>query len=402
MEVSHYNPHWDHLAGTGQMERLAGEIHLWRQNFLHSLRSFAERSSVEWAEVAHPLIEDLNALDPAELVQDWPEGRVRLSSLNQEGHIVREDYLQQRGPTPLPWLNSIVMQIELLAEKPEEVAGCGSVIFADLKSFEAWAGENGVHGAAYDQMRQWLEDLGLGLLARNFPEPARGRAEMLAMWERLAEEHNRQRSEEALAGPTQSARWNSWILLLELCELETQDHTPVLDSLDGLDADVEDLAATLGEDGELGEVVADYREASQQLRQALLQGKRLKGWSQILPPILIDLDRLVPREEQSQAPVNRVRALCQEFECGSLPTEQFQSRLAEFAASLVDSRKQSRIQAAQHPSEAAFLEALGKLQSGVEILQSVDRSGQASRLEMGCTLIEEGLSEIQRLESGDG
>lgn len=401
MSAGNYNPHWDQLAASGEVQRLSSELDQWRQGFSASLRAWMQ-SCPEWSESAQPLLDDLAQLEPEQLTQNWAESREHLAALNQDGFLLREEYLQQLGPTPLPPLNSFLWQLEQLAQSPEAIAASGSVLLAELKSFEGWAAENSIQGAAYDQLRLCLENCGLGLLSRKVPNPDLARAEVLHLWERLCEEHARQAAEQALGGPTGSARWNSWILLLELCEHETQDSAPVLDSLDSLDADVEDVAQRLGDQAEIAEVVADYREASEQLREALQKGKRLKGWSQILPPILVELDLLVPREPVEAQPVSRVRQLCQEFEAGTLSTEQFQAHLQELSATLSEGRKQSRIQSAQHPSEAAFVEALGKLQGGLEILTSVERSGQASRLEMGCTLVEEGLAQLGKLEAGDG
>lgn len=400
MSAGNYNIHWDQLAAAGQTQNLVQELELWRNSFQASLRAWMEQASREWGESAQPLLDDLAKLDPASMVQNWPEWREHLSALNQDGHLLREEYLQQLGPTPLGCLNSILLQLQRLEQFPEAISAVGSALFADLKTFESWAAENSIHGPAYEKLRIWLEDLGLGLLARKYPTPAQGQAELVRLWEGLGEEHARQASERALEGPTRSRRWNSWILLLELCEHEIQDHGPVLDTLDALDADVEDVGQRLGEQNDVAEIVAEYHEASQQLRQALLQGKRLKGWSQVIPPLLVELDQLVPQESMDQQPVSRVRRLCQDFEAGKLSTEQFHSGLDELAGSLTEGRKQSRVQTAQHPSEAAFVEALGKLQGGLDILTSVERAGQASRLEMGCTLIEEGLAQLEKLEGG--
>ena len=402
MNSGNHNPHWEHLAASGQLDSLANEINLWRNTFHESLKLWMQQAQADWVESVQPLIDDLLGLEPPQLAQNWNEGREQLSTLNQEGHLLREEYLQQLGPTPLACLNSVLQQVTQLESSPDQVGRIGAAIFADLKALEGWAGENGIHGDNYERLRLWLENLGLGLLSRQYPSGQVARQQLTRLWQDLSEEHARQEADAALAGPTQSGRWNSWILLLELCEHETQDHAPVLDSLDGLDADVEDVALRLGDQPDVADLVADYREASQQLRTALTQGKRLKGWSQILPPILVDLDRLVPREAQPEEPISRVRSLCQEFEAGTLSTERFQESLAQFASTLLEGRKQSRIQTAQHPSEVAFVEALGKLQGGLDILTGVERAGQASRLEMGCTLIEDGLAQIQKLESGDG
>lgn len=401
MGAGNHNPHWDQLAASGQFQQLSNEVDQWRQGFSNGLRAWMQ-SCPEWSESAQPLLGDLVQLEPEQLTQNWVESREQLAALNRDGLLLREEYLQQLGPTPLSPLNSFLTQLEQLAQEPQAIAASGSVLLAELKSFEAWASENSIHGAAYEQLRLWLENCGLGLLSRKIPNPGLARAEMLHLWEQLCEEHARQAAEQALGGPTQSARWNSWILLLELCERETQDSALVLDSLDSLDADVEDVARRQVDQTEVAEVVADYREASEQLREALHKGKRLKGWSQILPPILVELDLLVPREPVEAQPVSRVRQLCQEFEAGILSTEQFQAQLQELEATLSEGRKQSRILSAQHPSEAAFVEALGKLQGGLDILMAVERSGQASRLEMGSTLVEEGLAQLEKLEAGDG
>jgi len=399
---SEHNPHWDHLASSGKLDVLAQQLDLWRNQFLGSLDQWMQQAPADFAESARPLIDDLGQLEPQALAQNWESCRDQVAAINQEAQLLREEYLQNLGPTPLACLNSVLLQVERLAHDGDSLGLVGSVIFSELGVFETWAGDHGIHGEHYEALRRWLEDLGLGLLSRQIPQPAQVRLELEARWKQLSEEHARQAEESALAGPTQSPRWNSWILLLEMCEHEIQDHGPILDTLDTLDADVEEVAARLGEQPGVDDLVHDYRETSDQLRQALLKGKTLKGWSQIIPPILVELDALVPREAEASAPASRVRSLCGDFESGNLSTEQFHRQLAQFGENLVAARQQSRVTAAQHPSEAEFVAALGKLQGGLDILTGVERSGQASRLEMGCTLIEEGLAQIQKLEADNG
>lgn len=392
-----HNRHWDQLAQSGQSARLAQEIDLWRSQFRDGLRAHTDLG-----ESVRPLLEDLDDLDCQQLTQDWQQGRERLAGLNQDGQLLREDYLQQLGPTPLPFLNSLLLHVDRLAAHSDQLGAVGAGLFADLRQFEAWAGSNSIHGEAYESLRLWIENMALGLLSGSYPRPDQARKQLTEMWDGLSQEHARQVGESTLSGPTQSARWNSWVLLLELCEHETQDYAPVLDSLDALEEDVEEIARALGDRPEVVELVTDFRETSQQLREAMTGGKKLKGWTQIISGILVELDNLVPRDALAEAPVSRVRSLCQEFEAGGLSTEQFHRQLEQFAESLTEIRRQSRITAAQHPSEAAFLEALGKLQGGLDILTGVERSGQASRLEMGCTLVEEGLDQIHQLEAGNG
>jgi len=383
------------------LDRLAEEMELWRTQFQNSLQQWRAGASAEWDESAQTLRHDLQELRPLAMAKAWDNWRDHLSNLNQDGHLLREECLQQLGPTSLACLNSVCLQVERLATAPDQIGMAGTTLFSELRLLERWAEENGVFGECYQELRLWVENLALGLLSRLVPSAASTRARVVELWSKVVEEHERLHAQQALSTPTLSSRWNSWILLLELCEHETQDYGPIADSLDALDADVDEIFERLGEQSEVAEVVAEYRDTSEALREALAQGKKLKGWSQIMPPLLVELDRLVPREpEEQQAPVSRVRSLCQRFESGALSVEAFQKGLTEFSASLQESRRSSRIQTAQHPSEVAFVEALGKLQSGLEILLSVDRAGQASRLEMGCTLIEDGLGQIQRLEAG--
>lgn len=402
MVKSEHNPHWDQLAASGKLEDLAQQLELWRNQFVDSLDQWLQQAPADFAESAQPLIDDLGQLDPQSLAQSWESSRDRVATINQEAQLLREEYLQNLGPTPLACLNSVLLQVDRLAHDSESLGLVGSVIFSELAIFETWAGDSGIHGEHYESLRRWLEDLGLGLLSRQIPEPMQVRQKLDSMWKRVSEEHARQVEDSALAGPTQSPRWNSWILLLEMCEHEIQDHGPVLDTLDALDADVEEVAARLGDQAGVEDLVSDYRETSEQLRQALMKGKTLKGWSQILPPILVELDALVPREAEAAAPASRARSLCNEFESGTLSTEQFHRQLVQLGENLLAMRQQSRVTTAQHPSEAEFIEALGKLQGGLDILTGVERAGQASRLEMGCTLIEEGLAQIQKLEDGNG
>ena len=388
-----HNPHWEKLAADAEFPKLAQELEIWRTQFQNSLEQWRQTVSEEWDEALRPLLDDLAQLRPTQMAKDWAVWRDHVSNLNQDGHLLREDFLRQLGPTPLPCLNGIPLQIERLGHSKEQTGLAGAAIFSDLRLLEQWAREHGVASEAYQELHLWLENLGLGLLSKTLPSPAAAREQLSELWARLCQGEELRHASEALKGPTGSDRWNSWILLLESCEHETQDYGPIQDSLDALDADVEDLALRLDDQ----ELVEEYRETSSQLRAVLAQGKRLKGWSQILPPILVELDRLAPRD-QELTPTSQVRSLCQRFESGELSVENFQKGLAEFAAGLAESRRNSRIQAAQHPSELLFLEALGKLESGLEILQSVEREGQASRLEMGCTLIDDGLSQLQRLE----
>ena len=387
-----HNPHWEKLAGDGQFQRLAQELETWRSQFQASLQQWRDSVSEEWDENLQPLLDDLEQLRPTQMAKDWPTWRDHVSNLNQDGHLLREDYLRQLGPTPLPCLNSIPLQLERL-EQGQPVGMAGSAIFSDLRVLEQWARDNGVTSTAYQDLRSWVENLALGLVSQAPPEALETRRHLGELWERLCQGEEQRHTAEALRSPTQSERWNSWILLLELCEHETQDYGPIAASLDALDADVEELAPRLADQ----EIIEEYRETSAQLRTLLAQGKRLKGWSQILPPILIELDRRAPRDQEA-TPTSHVRNLCQRFEAGQLSTEAFQKELKDFSASLVESRRQSRVQTPQHPSESAFVEALGKLEGGLEILLSVERAGQASRLEMGCTLIDEGLNQLQNLE----
>lgn len=387
-----YNPHWEKLAADGEFQRLADELEIWRSQFQATLEHWRDTVSEEWDEALQPILEDLARLRPAQMTRDWPVWREHVANLNQDGHLLREDYLRQLGPTPLSCLNGIPLYMERLAQSREHVGAVGSAIFSDLRLFEQWAREHAVASEGYQQLHQWVEDLGLGLLSQNFPSPALARQQLVQLWSGVCQAEELRHSREALKAPTGSDRWNSWILLLELCEHETQDYGPIMDSLEALDADVDELAVRLTDQ----EVVEEYREASAQLRSILIQGKRLKGWSQILPPILVELDRQAPRD-QDAAPTSQVRSLCQRFEAGQLSIEGFHQTLQEFAASLAESRRNSRVQTAQHPSEVQFLEALAKLQSGLEILQSVEREGQASRLEMGCTLIDEGLIQLREV-----
>ena len=387
-----HNPHWERLASDGQFQRLSQELETWRSQFQASLEQWRDSVSEEWDESLQPLLDDLAQLRPSQMAKDWPTWRDHVSNLNQDGHLLREDYLRQLGPTPLSCLNSIPQQIERL-QHGLPVGMAGAAIFADLRLLEQWARDNGVASQAYLDLRNWVENLALGLVSQAHPGAVETRGKLGSLWERLCQGEEQRHAGEALRSPTQSERWNSWILLLELCEHETQDYGPIAASLDALDADVEELAPRLADQ----EIVEEYRETSAQLRTLLAQGKRLKGWSQILPPILIELDRLAPREQEA-APTCHVRGLCQRFEGGQLSLEEFHKGLNDFSASLSESRRQSRVQTPQHPTESAFVEALGKLESGLEILLSVEREGQASRLEMGCTLIDEGLSQLQKLE----
>ena len=387
-----HNPHWEKLAADGEIQRLAEELETWRTQYRSSLEHWRETVSEEWDEALLPLLADLSQLQPAQMAHKWAEWRDHIANLNQDGHLLREDYLLRVGPTPLPCLNGIPLQLELLAQSADYIGFAGTTIFADLRLFEQWARENGVASEGYQELHQWVENLGLGLLSRTYPSAVTARQQLSELWAKVCQGEELRHAREALKAPTQSDRWNSWILLLEMCEHETQDYGPIADSLDALDADVEELALRLGDH----EVIEEYRDSSAQLRELLSQGKRLKGWSQIMPPLLVELDRLAPRD-QDATPTSYVRSLCQRFESGQLATESFHESLEEFNASLLESRRNSRVQTPQHPKESEFLEALGKLQSGLEILQSVERAGQTSRLEMGCTLIEDGLAQLQQV-----
>lgn len=403
MSSADANPHWDQLATSGQTERLATELELWRSNFAASLSQWQDTAPPEFLEPVQQLLDDLQSMEPRPLASDWDQSRLLISSLNHDAHLLRDRYLQQLGPTPLGCLNAVIQQLELLRQHwPNAKPQVGASLFTSLKTFENWATQNHLQGDEFERLRLWMETLALGLLSGPCPDPAQARQQLTRHWQNLQDEHSRQSAEQVLAAPTGSARWNSWLLLLQEGEKGTDPGPELLDSLAALDSDVDEIMDRLGEQPEVAGLVADYRDASEQLHSVLEQGKRLKGWSQILAPILIELDALVPRSAEPEAPVSQVRGLCQQFEAGTISVEQLQSALQQYQDSLTESRRQSRVQSAQHPTEAAFVEALGKMQAGLDVLTAVERAGQASRLEMGCTLIEEGLAQIAKLEAGDG
>lgn len=381
---------------------LAQHLEDWRSQFRLSLEDWLQRAPAEFFEQARPLSEQLSRLDPQELVANWQESRGFLAELQRQAWSIRDGFLENFGPTPLASLNAFAFHLERLAEDPGLLEVVGSALFREINAFESWASHHQIRGERYEALLAWLEELGLGLVSRQWPEPGQVRSLLSLRWHELCEEHTRQSETFALASPTRSPRWNSWLLLLETCEQEQQDPELLLEGLEALEQDVEELLTSLGDSPALEELVADFGEASEELRQALQRGKSLKGWSQIFSPILLELDSLTPDEPEVTLPSSRLRELCGDFEAGRLSIEHFHRHLEEFKEQLVASRQQSRVKSAQHPVEAEFVQALAKLEGGLEILAAVERAGQASRLEMGCTLIDDGLAQIQKLEAGDG
>lgn len=398
--MNSHNPFWDHLADSQQKDRLRSEVEQWRQAFQESLVGWGETIPQEWQGDVEALVGGIQQLDLDLLFQQpWSEARDSLAQLQEQGHRLRQDYLQSLGPTPLACLNAVVQVLQQL-EGPASLPRVGSVLLQESRQFQLWAQQNEVAGVACEALQTWLESLPMALLRGELPGVDEVCGQLTELWVKLEGEHEQASRELALQGPTRSLRWNSWILLLKSCENGAIDPGPVLETLETLDADVEELANRFADLPELLDAVEDYREASSQLRERLQQGKSLQGWSQIVPPLLVELDQLVPHIEQPPSPPSRVRLLCQDFEAGQLSLEAFHRELQNCSQELLESRKRSNVQAPQHPLEAAFVEALGKMEGGLEILTSVDRSGQSSRLEMGCTLVEEGLTALQQLDSG--
>lgn len=384
------NPHWESMARAGQWDPLVAAIQVWLDQYAEQLASWAELT-FDWAAEAEALRQLLMTIDPAAEIHDWGSLSARLAQLQHQGHELKEAYLVHLGPTPLACLNAVPHLLDRLYDRAET----GSAIFDEVARFEQWAHMHQVHGEACDRLKTWIEDQALELLRGSSRQVQGLRAELAGLWQELEEDHRRRSQDEALSGPTGSQRWNSWLLMLE----QSSDASQVCQTLEQVDEEVDEVARALPEAVELAE---EYFELSDQLRAVLETGRVPAGWSQVLAPVLVDLDALVPRQSEALAPTHRVRSLCDEFEAGHLSTEAFQARLLELSQSLAESRKRSRIQAAQHPDEAAFVEALGKLQGGLDILSSVEQSSQASRLQMGCTLIEDALAQIQQLETEHG
>ncbi len=378
------------MARAGQWEPLVAAVQLWLDRYAEQLMLWAEQAP-EWAEEAQALKRALASVDPRAQIADWPDLAVHLAELQRQGHELKEAYLLNHGPTPLACLNAVPLLFENLYDR----AQTGAAVFDEAARFENWAALHQIHGEACERLRTWVEDLALELLRGATRTADQLRLELAALWQQFEQDQSRRSQDAALSGPTGSQRWNSWLLMLE----QSSDASQVRQALEQVDLEVEEVAGALPEAGELAE---EYFELSDQLRAVLEGGRVPAGWSQVLSPVLVDLDALVPRQQQATGPTHRVRSLCDDFEAGHLSTEAFQAGLHELSQSLVESRKRSRIQAAQHPAEAAFVEALGKLQGGLDILSSVEQSSQASRLQMGCTLIEDALAQIQQLETEHG
>ena len=399
-QASAHNPHWEQLAATGNKSRLVQDIGAWKFSFEEGLHGWLEQAPPQFQADAEAILLSLSRLQPDKIVDQWELWRDHLADINDDASLLRERFLRQRGPTQNSALNAILFSLESL-ESSTQPHAAGTAILRELRRFEEWAEESGIVGPALDDLVTLVESLALSLLNPTGFSPARFRAEIQSKWDILAQAVKDQAVAEALSVPTRSPRWNSWILALQEAEKGAYDPLQMLTSLDGLDGDVGDLEKALQDDPQIGECLSDYRDASAQLRANLTTGKQLKGWSQVLPPLLQELDQLWPHEVDLEPgpPLSRVRSLSQQLEAGSLSPEAFHRGLEELSESLQQARAQARLNAAQqHPHETTFLQALAKLEGGLEILRGVERASQAGQMEMGCTLVEEGLAQVQALQ----
>lgn len=388
------NPHWDVLAEQQQWQRLQAELGMWRERFRLSLQDWLSQCGRAFEVAGAPLLEALGALEVEPVEPQWSVLRSRIEAIHQQASRLKNDFFTQCGPTELACLNSVLYWLE---SRPEQPGVLGSYLFDDLRALEQWAQTHSIHGEAYEALRSWLEELALSLLSGPPPSAEAARPRVIQLWNQLEESLARQRVNQELVGPTGSQRWNSllWLLAEEgRCEPDV-----LLEALLALDSDLQELQAWSDGSLEVEEIVLEVSEHSQRLQQQLEQGRWPRGWFKVLEPLLVELEARAPRPDPSQPPPHAVRQICQRFEGGRLSIEQFQSELSLLSRAILQGREQSRVQQPQHPTEAGFLEALSKLQGGLEILESVERPGQASRLEMGCALVEEGLAQLQQLES---
>ncbi len=124
------NPYWEKLAADGDFQRLADQLEIWRTQYRTSLEHWRDSVSEDWDEALQPLLDDLEQLHPSQMANEWPVWRDHVSNLNQDGQLLREDFLRQLGPTPLPCLNSVPLHMERLALSQEHIGLVGSALFS--------------------------------------------------------------------------------------------------------------------------------------------------------------------------------------------------------------------------------------------------------------------------------
>jgi hypothetical protein len=379
-------------------ELLTAERDTWRTSAISALDTLrAQWDSPELAKIAGEL-EDASWTLP---IADREKLIERVAQLQQRMAVARQNFLLALGPTHQPSLNSIVLQLELLHDEPDRTAQAGYIILQEINRLSEWASQLEGGGEKSESLRsltQSLEQIAFSLLEEPVSPDLRERA--LLAWDNFLHEHAQERSATLLAKPTRSPRWNSWILLLKEVEGGHESPEMLLDALDALEQDLEEIEDSSPSEG-LFACLQDFFEASRQLRVALEEGRKLKGWSQMIPPLLEEIDSLLTAPDSSEAEANsQITRLCQNFEDSRIDSEQFQRGLSGFRASLAEARRQANLATKdQDALEQQFSQALAKLDKGLKTLEEVESPGQGRLLEMGCALIEEGLEEIRQLQA---
>lgn len=391
---------WEVLVQSEQFERLAQELWTWQTATLSDLESFLDRHEDAELESLVPELQALPREFPASFFTGplWPMHKARVRSLQTRLAEGRQHFLVAVGPTPQPSVNAIMLQLALVQENPEWATAAGDSIFSEIKNLRRW-GQSLESEQALDSLLASLEAVAFSMLSQ--PDVGALRDQVWGAWEAFTNAYQDGGVTALQEGPTRSGRWNSWILLLASVEAEESDPHFLLESLDELDNDIHELEALGGSENVRG-CIQDYLDASGQLRELLESGRRVKGWSQILPPLLEEIDHLLtsPAEvEQLGEGTSPLRQLCLRFEESQIGLDTFRQGLDDFATSVDGARRKAAIARSQDDSETQFLKALKDIEEGLQALRLIQSPSQGRQIEAGCGLVQDGLEQLQQLRA---
>ena len=383
---------WDSLDA----KQLTEEVATWREFTIKSLESWLSQFT---SEAMQQILEELMSSE-WEAIPESQELPRKARSIQARVAEARHHYLVDLGPSSHPSINAIVLQLDWLQDDPERTATVGYAILHESRNLSSWSEGLEGNSEALNCLTKTLEQIAFALLQD--PTGSGLRDRVLQAWEKFLQEQTQEAASALLRTPTRSRRWNSWILLLQETEAGREPPQLLLDGLNELDQDMEELESAQASENLQG-CLQDYFEASRQLRDVLESGRRLKGWSQILPPLLEELDTLLTSPEAPEgeaAASSQVARLCQDYEDSRIDGADFHAGLEGFRASLAEARRQANLPSkAQDPQEIRFVEALSKLERGLESLEAVESPAQNRQLAEGCALIEEGLRLVSELQT---
>jgi hypothetical protein len=381
-----------------ESELLNSERATWRDSTLAALAIFrAQWDSPALAQIA----KELDAPSWSAPIEDRQLLVKQVQDIQSRLSEARQSFLLALGPTHQASINSILLQLELLQDEPERTASAGYIILKEINNLTAWGAQlagGGEKSEPLKSLTRTLEQIAFSLLEEPVSPDLREKA--LQAWDSFLQEQGQERSAAALAKPTRSPRWNSWILLLREVEAGRESPELLLEALDGLEQDMEELEDSAPSESVLA-CLQDFFEATRQLRVALEEGRNLKGWSQMVPPLLEEIDTLLTATDSTdEEATSQIARLCQNFEDNRIDGDQFQRGLKGFRSSLAEARRQANLAAKdQDDLEQKFSEALAQLEKGLRTLEEVESPGQSRLLEVGCALIEEGLEALRQLQA---